>query len=107
MTKLLEKLQKSLELRIKEELNNNMMDIDKDSKNTAKDFIKLILRIYPYLGFKDDINVSYIFNNASNAEIKSFIRNLKVKYNQDRFDANNILDSHQGGHNNIVIILQH
>jgi len=85
-----------------------MKDIDKDIKNTAKDFIKLILRLYPYPGYKDDINVSDIYNKASNAEIRNFIRNLKAEYNNANLGTNNIIHSNERGHNSIVtLILSH
>ena len=99
---LLEQLQQSLELRIKEELDNTMRDIDTDIKNTAKEFIKLILRTYPYPGYNNEYNVNEIFDNKSNSEIKTFIIDLKAEYNNANLGTNNIIDTNEGENRSIA-----
>ncbi len=72
------------------EFDEAMKNINKDLKKTAKEFIKLILRDSPYQGYNneyDDSKLDEIFNKG-NAEIKRFIKRLKIKYSPDKIDKN-------------------
>ena len=78
-----------------------MKNINKNPKKTAKEFIKLVLREYPFRGCKNEYNdskIDEIFNKGK-AEIKKFIKYLKYKYSPDKIDKNlneqfnNILES--------------
>ena len=86
------------------ELENTMKNIDKDIKKTAKEFIKLILRDSPYPGYNNDINVDDIFNK-SNDEIKKFILKLKIKYNPDKYEADNINQNKQKENHKISTLI--
>ena len=78
------------------DIDNAMNNINKDIINTAKEFIKLILRDSPYPGYKNEYNdkkLDEIFNKG-NAEIKRFINKLKIKYFPDKY-GKNIKEQHQ------------
>ena len=64
-----------------------MKNINNDIKKTAKEFIKLILRDFPYPGYNNEFNdskIKEIFNKGNN-EIKKFIRKIKIKYNPENY----------------------
>ena len=98
MLKNLKELQKNLKLKKEshekknfKELDNLMKNINKDLLKTAKKVIKLILRDYPYEGYKNEYNDEYldkIFDKGKE-EIKKFINNkLKIKYNLNKINKN-------------------
>jgi len=70
------------------EYDDAMKNINKDLKKTAKEFIKLILRDSPYKGYNNEYNdekLDEMFNKG-NAEIKKFIKKLKIKYSPVKID---------------------
>jgi len=69
------------------EIDNTMNNINQDIIKTAKEFIQLILHDCPYPGYKNEYNdekLDEIFNKG-NAEIKKFIKRLKIKYLPDKY----------------------
>ena len=64
-----------------------MKNINNNIKKTAKEFIKLILREAPYLGYNNEFDDKYIDDlfKQENSKIKKFIRKLKIKYLPDGY----------------------
>ena len=87
LKKLLEQKKKTKIENLLKNMDDIMNNINNDFIKTTKEFIKLILRDFPYPGYNNEFNdskIKEIFNKGNN-EIKKFIRKIKIKYNPENY----------------------